>query len=83
MRLFLFRFFFSPSVGFVRFSFIAFLGVSQQGEFKNAIKKNCAKISSAFKESTHSLTSLFFFFFFAPPLVGVPLVGRQYKGPPI
>jgi hypothetical protein len=42
--------------------FIAFLGVSWQGEFKNAIKKNRAKISSASKKSTYSLTSHFFFF---------------------
>jgi hypothetical protein len=34
----------------------------RQGEFKNAINKNRAKISPASKNSTYLLTSLFFFF---------------------
>jgi hypothetical protein len=48
--------FFFPSLGqvgcLVRFFLIAFLGVSYQGELKNAIKKNRAKISSAPKKSS-------------------------------
>jgi hypothetical protein len=48
-----------PSVVLLAF-FIAFLGVSSQGELKNAIKQNPGNISAAANKSTYSLEVFFF-----------------------
>jgi hypothetical protein len=62
------RFFFVSLGCFPRIFSIAFLDVSQQGEFKNAIKKIHGKTSAAAKK--HSLTQVTFFLGHGAPCRG-------------
>jgi hypothetical protein len=69
--LIIFLFFVMSPNGFLEYFYRAFLGISQQGEFTNAINKNCGKCSAAAKKK-YLLACVTFFFYTPPPLFSSP-----------